>query len=305
MPTVVNLDGLIVPPAEARVSVFDRGFLYGDSVYEVIRTYGGRPFELEAHLRRLEGSAARIGLELPWEAARTTREIARSLEASRDPARGADPEEPDAAPWNPGERYVRVVMTRGAGELGLDPALAVDPRAIVIARPVHGPPLEAYRRGVKAWVVGMEHVPARAMDPAAKTGNYLHSVLAVREARAAGAHEAILLDAGGHVTEGSTSNVFWVRGGRLETPPVEIGILEGVTRGVVVALAREAGVPLTEVRVPPDELAAADEVFITSTVRELVPVTALGDRLVGSGTPGPVWARLHALFRARAEAGAR
>src|SRR5512134_3518340 len=252
MATVVNLDGRIVPPAEATVSVFDRGFLYGDSVYEVIRTYGRRPFELASHLRRLAGSARRIGLVPPWDAARTEAEILRTIEASV--AGGEEPEEPGAAPWNVGERYVRVMMTRGAGEIGIDPALAVDPRAIVIARPVHGPPRETYLRGVKAVVVGIERVSPQAMDPAAKTGNYLNSVLAVREARARGAHEALLLDHAGFVTEGSTSNVFAVRAGRLETPPVEIGILEGVTRAAVLALAREAGQQVAEVRLRPEDL---------------------------------------------------
>jgi branched-chain amino acid aminotransferase len=292
------MDGRIVPPAEAVVSVLDRGFLYGDSVYEVVRTYGLRPFELDAHLRRLDGSARRIGLALPWGAARCAREIAATIDASR----GGDADDPAAAPWNRGERYVRVVMTRGAGEIGLDPALAVDPRAIVIVRPLQGPPLAAYRQGVKAVVVGMERVSPHAMDPAAKTGNYLQSVLAVREARASGAYEALLLDRDGFVTEGSTSNVFCVRAGRLETPPVDIGILEGVTRGLVLAIARQAGIPAIEARLRPADLAAADEVLLTSTVREVVPVTTLGDRRVGAGRPGPVYARIHALFRERAGA---
>jgi branched-chain amino acid aminotransferase len=297
----VNLDGRIVPPAEAVVSVFDRGFLYGDSVYEVIRTYGGAPFELDAHLRRLAGSAERIGLVPPWDAARTAREVARTLEQ----ARGGEPPEPGAAPWNAGERYVRVVMTRGAGEIGLDPALAVDPRAIVIVRPIQAPPLEAYRRGVGACVVGVQRIAPQAIDPAAKTGNYLNSVLAVREARAAGAYEALLLDRDGFVTEGSTSNVFAVKDGRLATPPADVGILEGVTRGLVLALARAAGIATGEARLRPADLEAADELFITSTVREIVPVTALGSRPVGGGEPGPVTRRLHALFRERAAAVAR
>jgi branched-chain amino acid aminotransferase len=301
MPALVNLDGRIVPPAEATVSVFDRGFLYGDSVYEVIRTYGLRPFELAAHLTRLAGSAARIGLELPWDAARTAREIAITIDASR----GGDEDDPAGAPWNVRERYVRVMMTRGAGELGIDPALAVDPRAILIVRPLHGPPHAAYQEGVKAHVAGVQRISPQAMDPAAKTGNYLNSVLAVREARAVGAYEALLLDRDGFVTEGSTSNVFCVRGGRLETPPLAIGILEGVTRGVVLALAREVGIEVVEARLRPEELATADEVFITSTVRELLPVTVLGDRVVGRGVPGPMYARLHALFRERADATAR
>ncbi len=296
MPSVVNLDGALVRPSEARVSVFDRGFLYGDSVYEVIRTYGGRPFELEAHLARLRHSADRIGLAPKWDAARTAAEIARTLEA----ARGGDAPDPDAAPWNVGERYVRVVMTRGAGEIGLDPALAVDPVALVIVQPVHGPPARAYVEGVPAAFVGVRRASPAAIDPTAKTGAHLPNVLAVREARERGAQEALLLDERGAVTEGSSSNVFVVRAGRLATPPLAAGILEGVTRGVVLRLARDLGIPAEEAPLRPEDLEAADEVFITSTVREIVPVTRLDGRTVGAGRPGPVTRRLHDAFRRRA-----
>jgi branched-chain amino acid aminotransferase len=296
MPSLVNIDGVLVPPANATVSVLDRGFLYGDSVNEVVRTYGGVPFALDAHLARLAHSAERIGLTLPWDASRTAAEIDRTLAA----AAGDDPPEPDAAPWNVGERYIRVVMTRGAGEIGLDPALAVDPKAILIVRPVHGPPMSAYREGVKCCVVGVQRNAPEAVDPSAKTGNYLSHVLAVREARASGAHEAIMLDHDGFVTEGSTSNVFIVRHEVVVTPPLAAGILEGVTRDIVLALACQASLPVREEALRPADLGAADEIFITSTVREIVPVTRLGDRLVGSGRPGPVAVRLHAAFRERA-----
>jgi branched-chain amino acid aminotransferase len=294
VPALVNLDGSLVAPREARVSVFDRGFLFGDSVYEVVRTYGGRPFELDAHLARLAGSARRIDMALRWDARRTAAEIDRTLLA----ARGDDEPAPDAAPWNVGERYVRIVMTRGSGELGLDPALACDPLAIVIVRPLSGPPARAYREGVAAVVVG-DARPA-GVDPAAKTGLHLPNVLAVKAARAAGAHEALLVDGRGFVTEGASSNLFAVRRGLLVTPPLGAGILEGVTRGVVLALAREAGVSVDERPVATADLAEVDEVFITSTVREIVPVTRLGDRVVGTGKPGPVTVALHRAFRARA-----
>ncbi len=184
MPSVVNLDGTIVPPSAARVSVFDRGFLYGDSIYEVIRTYGGRPFELDAHLARLRHSGERIGLVPKWDGPRAAAEIDRTLEASR----GGDVPDPEAAPWNVSERYARVVMTRGAGEIGLDPALAVDPVALVMVLPISGPPAAAYRDGVAAAVVGVRRASPEAIDPSAKTGAHLPNVLAVREARAAGAH---------------------------------------------------------------------------------------------------------------------
>ncbi len=299
MPSRVNVNGEIVLPSEAKVSVFDRGFLYGDSVFEVVRTYGGRPFELDGHLARLAHSAERIALEPKWDARRIEAEILRTLEA----ARGEDAAEPDAASWNVGERYVRVVMTRGAGEIGLDPALAVNPTAIVIVQPLRTLHRRAYEEGVKAVVVGVQRISPRAVDPSAKTGAHLNHVLAVREARAAGAHEALLTDGRGHVTEGSSSNVFAVRGGRLVTPPLEAGLLAGVTRGFVLEIARDLGIPVDEIPVRPADLDSADEVFITSTLREVVPVTRLGEGEVGAGRPGPVTRRLHEEFRRRASAG--
>ena len=301
MATLVNLDGALVPPAEAKVSVLDRGFLYGDSVYEVIRTYGGAPFEVEAHLARLAHSAERIGLAPRWDGPRTAQELARTLAAAR--ALGPAPAAADVAPWNAGEWYVRVVMTRGAGEIGLDPALAEDPRAVLVVQPLAGPPPRDYAEGVAAAIVGVRRASPAAVDPSAKTGAHLPHVLAVREARAAGAHEALLLDDGGFVTEGSSSNVFAVSGGRVRTPPLAAGILEGVTRGVVLRLARAEGVPVDEVALRPEDLEAADEVFITSTMREILPVVRIGGREVGAGRPGPVTGRLHRAFRRLAGGG--
>ena len=293
MPSVVNLDGTIVPPAQARISIFDRGFLHGDSVYEVIRTYGGRPFELDAHLLRLRHSADRIGLEPKWDSRRTAAEIDRTLEASL----GGDVPDPAAAPWNVGERYLRVVMTRGAGKIGLDPALAVDPVALVIAQPLAAPPARAYAEGVRAAIVGLRHPSPLAIDPSAKTGSRLPNVLALREARAAGAHEAFILDEDGFVTEGSSSNVFVVRGGGVVTPPLASGILEGVTRGIVLRLARSAGIGAEEGPLRAEDLEAADEIFLTSTGQEVLPVVRVGARQVGAGRPGPVTTRLHQAFR--------
>jgi branched-chain amino acid aminotransferase len=290
---LVNLDGSLVAPSEARVSVFDRGFLHGDSVYEVIRTYGGRPFELPAHLARLARSAERIALAPKWDGARATAEIERTLAA----ARGADPHDPEAAPWNQDERYIRLVMTRGAGEIGLDPALAVDPVAVVIVQRLKGPPARAYVEGVKVAVAGVRRAAPEAVDPSVKTGARLPHVLAVKQARDEGAHEALLLDDRGFVTEGSSSNVFAVAGGRLRTPPLAAGILEGVTRGLVLRLAAQEGVPVDEVALRPDDLERADEVFLTSTAREVLPVVAVGARTVGAGRPGPVTFRLHRALR--------
>jgi branched-chain amino acid aminotransferase len=299
MGTMVDMDGRLVRPEEAVVSVFDRGFLYGDSVYEVVRTYRKRPFELGRHLRRLQHSAERLALELPWDVERTRGELLRTLEAA---AAAEDAPDPEAAPWNRGELSLRIIMTRGAGELGLDPALAVGPRAIIVASPLRGPPASAYRDGVACRIVGVRHDAPEAPDTTAKTGAHLVNVLAVREARAAGAHEALLLDRDGFVTEGASSNLFAVLEGRLETPPLEVGILAGVTRELVLELARAAGLLARERPLRPEDLAHAEELFITSTAREILPVTALDGRAVGSGRVGPLTTRLRALFRAAADA---
>lgn len=293
MPAIVDMDGELVPAAEARLSIFDRGFLAGDQVYEVVRTYGLAPFRLPEHMARLERSAARIGLDLPWSPERIAAEIGRTIAASR----GGDPDDPEAAPWNRGERSLRIVVTRGAPAEARAFGVAPGPHAMVAAVPLRGPPAAAYREGV-ACMTAPARVP-RA-DPLAKTGGHLAEALAAREAEAAGAHEALFLDDAGRITEGASSNVFRVKDGRVETPPASSGILPGVTRGLVLSLAREAGLPAVERELTGADLAGADEIFITSTTREVLPVTLLGGRRVGGGVPGPVTARLHALFRAAA-----
>ncbi|MGC4120378.1 MAG: aminotransferase class IV [Myxococcales bacterium] len=290
MGRIVNLDGNLVAPEQAVVSVFDRGFLYGDSVYEVVRTYRGVLFELGAHLERLAESARRIALELPWTVERLASEAKRTVDASGN-----------------AESYLRVVVTRGEGELGLDPALARGGRVVLIAQPLTTPPPEAYEKGVALALVGAEATGRNlreAIDPAAKTGNHLNAVLAMKAARERGAYEALLLDARGRVTEASSANVFAVRNGELLTPPLAAGILEGVTRRVVLALARATGVPAREAELWPDDLYGAEEVFITSTTRELVPVTRIAreadTKPIGDGKPGPVTLKLLAEFRRRA-----
>ncbi len=299
MTATVSIDGVLVPAGEARVSVFDRGFLYGDSVYEVVRTYGLEPFELGPHLARLATSAGRIALRLPWTDERMEREIRRVVDSSRRVGES----DPGGAPWNQGERSVRVVVTRGSGEMGLDPGLANEPTVVIIALPLHGPPSSAYRQGISAWPFGGPGGPVRAGDPAAKTGEHLFHVLAVREARGHEAQEALLVDGDGCVTEGASSNVFAVRDGSLETPPLQVGLLAGVTRALVIELARQLGIPLRERPLPLGDLERADEVFLTSTVREVLPVVRIGGCRIGSGAPGPVTARVHAAFRERAGGG--
>ena len=294
MPVLVSLDGKLVPPEAAVVPVLDRGFLYGDSVYEVARTYRGVPFALDRHLKRLQGSAQRIGLVLP-DAADLEREVARTLGAAGNP-----------------ESYVRIIVTRGEGRFGLAPHLSDERRVVIIVRPLELPPAEQYERGLKLAVVAVRRNSPRSLDPAAKTGNYLNSVLALGQSQRLGADDAVMLDLVGRVTELSTSNIFFVKDRIVVTPALVLGLLEGVTRALVMDLARQQGFIVQEAFHGPEALADADEVFVTSTLREVMPVTSLvfgaggtdavpEVRAIGSGKPGPVAQKLRSAFTAHVE----
>jgi branched-chain amino acid aminotransferase len=275
----VYIDGRVCLPEEAKISVFDRGFLYGDSVYETIGTAYGRLFAAADHLVRLQRSAERIGLRTPPRA-ELERAIAETVAAAGNP-----------------ESRVRVIVSRGPGQLDLDPASAHDPRLIVIVGPLNPPTAEMYRRGVDVAIVSVARNSPRAIDPSVKSGNYLNNVLALGEARRrSGAYEAILCAADGSVAEGASSNVFAVSGGVVLTPPTEVGILDGITRAQVLEVCRAHEIPLRQVRLSPDDLRGADEAFITSATRAVLPVTRIDEQPVGAGVPGPVTRRLMEAF---------
>ena len=284
MATLVSIDGQIVSPAEAKVSVFDRGFLYGDSVFETIRTYDGQPYALDEHIERLAGSAQRVAIELPVSVGQLRERVLRVVQESGNP-----------------ESYIRLMVTRGSGELGLAPDLAVEPLVVILVTPLTPPPPEAYREGIAV----ISHHTRRATDSTlaegAKVGNYLASVLAMKEAKSRGAAEALILDADGRVVEGATSNLFLFTSGPrpvLVTPPVSAGILPGITRAGVLEVARELGLQV-ELRAPTlDDLHRASEVFISSSIRELLPVVRIDDQQVGDGRPGPLTRQIHEAFRA-------
>src|SRR4051794_21105875 len=286
MPIRVYIDGVVRPPEEAKVSVLDRGFLYGDSVYETIGTIHGRLFAARDHLDRLERSARRIGMRVPPRAEIETA-IAETVAAAGN-----------------AETRVRVMLTRGVGKLDLDPASCDDCRLVVIAFPLGAPTPEMFEKGVAVAIVSVTRNSPRAIDPAVKSGNYLNNVLALGEARrVSGAYEAILCADDGSVAEGSTSNVFAVVGGVVWTPPPDVGILDGITRGKVMQLASGAGVAVVERRIQPDELRGADEAFLTSATRGVLPITTIDGRPVGGGVPGPVTRRLMALYDGLARRG--
>ncbi len=281
MGTVVSLNGILVDPDEARVSIFDRGFLYGDSVYEVVRTYDGVPFMLEAHLARLESSAARIGMRLPVPLSTFAEEVHTVHAASGNP-----------------DSYIRIVSTRGSGPLGLDPGLAEHPTHIVVAMPLNPPAPSVYAEGAAVALVSVRRNLRDAIDPMAKTGNYLNSVMALAEAKKAGAYEAIMLDHRDYVTEGASSNIFAVLGDTILTPALDAGILEGITRSAVFSACQEGGLRVLELPLTEAALRSADEVFITSSIREIVPIVTVDGAPVGAGKPGPVYAQIRKLFDA-------
>lgn len=281
MPTKVYLStaGRPLEPGEATVSVFDRGFLYGDSVYETMRTAGGHAVEMTRHLDRLRRSAAGIGLEIPFSDAALRAAIA----------------ETHAATGNP-DSYVRVMVTRGAGPLQLDPRVSASPVLVVLVQELKLPTPTLYEAGLSVRIVDVHKISARSLDPSLKTGNYLNSIQALRQAAASAAEDAIMCNAAGHVAEGATSNVFMVKAGRVITPSLATGLLEGITRALVIRLAGDLGIECSEGVVWPDQLRAADELFLTSSVRGLMPVTTLDGAPLGAG-PGPLTRRLMARYQ--------
>jgi branched-chain amino acid aminotransferase len=274
----VNIDGLIGAPEEMRISALDRGFLYGDSVYEVVRTYGGVPFALGEHLERLARSAERLAIRLP-ERGRLVRELRRTLAVA-----GHE------------DAYCRIVVTRGSGPITLDPTTATTPLTVILVKRYEPYPEWTYERGVRVAIPQIRRTSPRSLDPAIKSGNYLNSVLALGEARAAGCDDALMLDGEGNVTEATSSNVFIVRDDAVSTPALEIGLLAGVTRGVLIDLLAQTGSACSERALTVKEVTDADEVMLTSTLREVQPVVEVAGRRIGEGVPGPMAKRLKALF---------
>jgi branched-chain amino acid aminotransferase len=280
MSTLVMIDGELVQEDHARVSVFDRGFLYGDSVFETIRTYDGIPFALDEHLARLEKSAGQVFIQLPMSREQLQGEVLEAVRAAGNP-----------------ETYIRVMITRGTAPLGLDPLSAEHPLCVVIVAPLPEVPRELYEQGIAVVTYRTQRTAEATPAATAKVGNYLVSVLALREARKAGALEALIVDSGGFIVEGASSNIFIARGGRLVTPPEDAGILPGITRRLLLDTAHAEGIPVDLEPLPLGELRTADEVFISSTTRELLPVVRVDGALVGSGSPGALTLRLLTAFR--------
>ena len=280
MAGAVYVNGRITSKAEATISVYDHGYLYGDGVFEGIRVYDGRVFKLEEHLDRLYSSARHIMLQVPLE---------------RDAMRDAIIQTARASGLR--DAYIRPVISRGPGDLGIDPRKCGVPSVIIIVDAIQLYPKEAYERGLRMITATVRRPAPDALNGRIKSLNYLNNILARIEANQAGVDEALMLTADGYVCECSADNIFVVTGGQIWTPAPHLGLLQGVTRDVVLGLARELGIPATERVFTLYDVYAADECFLTGTGAEVGPVVEIDGRQIGGGRPGAVTARLVAAFR--------
>ena len=274
------MNGVLTKSESASISIFDHGFLFGDSVYEVVRTIHGRLFAFEPHIERLFESALQIGLTLPWSKEELRTEVVQLLEHSalQD------------------EAYVRLIMTRGVGELNIDPSSCFKPQRILIAKALPRLDPSAYEEGVVLSLVNTKRNSRHATNPGIKSGNYLNNVLALIEARGNKALEAIMLNENGFVTEGTTSNIFLVKDSVILTPSLDCGLLAGITRKLILNRARAEGFNVEEGFFKPEDLTSADEAFITSTTRDVVPVARIDDRILDP-VPGPMTKKVIELYR--------
>ena len=267
----VYISGQLYKKEDAKISVYDHGLLYGDGVFEGLRSYNGKVFRLDDHLKRLWNSAKAIWLEIPMTRAAMAAAINETLAANgiRD-------------------GYIRLVVTRGAGSLGLDPNKTSEPQVIIITDFITLYPEELYRDGLEIVTVSVMRTHPAALNPRIKSLNYLNNILAKIEGLQAGCVEALMLNQKGEVAECTGDNIFLVREGVLLTPPNDAGILEGITRQAVMDLARQSNREVREVPLTKHDVYIADECFLTGTAAEVIPVVKVDSRTIGSGTPGPI-----------------
>ncbi len=280
MSRIIFMNGRMVPEKEAVVSVFDHGYLYGDGVFEGIRAYNGRVFRLEEHINRLFESAHSIMLPIQYDPQTMVKAVVDTVNAN-----------------NLRDAYIRIVVSRGIGDLGLDPQKCSAAQVCIIADKITLFPKELYDEGLSVVTVATRRNAADAIDPKIKSLNYLNNVLVKIEANRAGVLEAVMMTAQGYICEGSGDNIFIYRKGKLMTPPPYLGILEGITREAIMELAGQEGIPVVETPFTRHDLYVADECFLTGTAAEVIPVTEADTRLIGGGKPGPVTRRLMDRFR--------
>jgi branched-chain amino acid aminotransferase len=277
--TKIYINGKFYDKLEARVSVYDHGLLYGDGVFEGIRIYNGKVFRLKEHIERLYESARHIWLEIPMTREQMTEAVLLTVQVN---------EKKDG--------YIRLVVTRGAGSLGLDPRKTSDPQVIIIVDDITMYPPELYENGMEVITAATIRNHHNALNPRIKSLNYLNNILAKIEAIRAGCLEAIMLNHNGEIAECTGDNIFLVKRGVLRTPAIDCGILEGVTRDTVLELARAAGIPTEEMTLTRHDIYSADEVFLTGTAAEVIPVVKVDGRVIGTGKPGPITRQLRERF---------
>lgn len=280
MNRIIFMNGKLVPEQEAVISVFDHGYLYGDGVFEGIRAYNGRVFKLEEHVRRLYESAHSIMLPIPYSQEEMIKAVVDTVNANELT-----------------EAYIRLVVSRGVGDLGLDPRKCKESQIVIIADKIVLYPEELYEEGLTVITVATRRNIADALDPKLKSLNYLNNIHAKIEANRAGVLEALMTNSQGYISEGTGDNIFIYRKGKLITPPPYLGILEGITREAVIELARQEGIPLQEAPFTRHDVYVADECFLTGTAAEVIPVIEADMRTIGTGKPGPVTRTLMEKFR--------
>ncbi len=279
---LVNINGTILPPEQATISIFDRGFLFGDSIYEVTRTYDKIPFILEAHLERLEKSANILGIQLTYSREHLNQEIRKTLNQF----------------WSTSskEAYIRLIVTRGEGDLSLAASGKMKNNYIILVRAQEENPSEWNDSGVSFIIADNRKTPKQTIDPNCKSGNHLPHVMALHQAKSEGAFDAIMLNQEGFVTEGTSNNIWIIKDNKIITPPLRSGILEGLTRKSLLEIIKKKSLTINETLFYPEQAYDADECFFTSSTRELVPIVQIDKNLIGNGLPGPIYKRLHQYY---------
>jgi branched-chain amino acid aminotransferase len=290
MSAFVNVNGVISDSEQATISVFDHGFLYGEGVYETLRTYNGEPFLFDRHVTRLRKSASMIALDVPFPDAEFLQRIAETMSATGLGRHGVET----------GEAYIRILLTRGIGELTYDIAATPVPSLVIIVKPLPIPAEKDFENGVKVCMVDIIRNHPHSVNPMIKSNNLLNNALCMQQAMRKGAVEGVFRNYRGELSECSQSNLFIVREGVVRTPALDAGLLPGITRAVVFELGAGLGVNVEEAVLKDEDLFAADEAFFTSTTKELMPIVQVDDRTIGAGVPGPVTKKLLAEFRKKA-----
>lgn len=280
----VYLNGRLIPEEEAVISVFDHGFLYGDGIYETMRAYRGAVFMIDEHIKRLFRSGDLIKLKIPQSRDEIKETVYNTLRKN-----------------NLKEAYIRLSISRGKGEIGLDPELCKEPTFVIIAKRFKEYPEELYLRGVMVSIVKTRRNAPEALNPKIKSLNFLNNILAKIEAKEEGTYEAIMLNYQGQLTEGTISNIFFVKNKTLYTPSIEAGILDGITREMVIRIAKGKGIKVEEGIYNPGNLYGADEAFITNTTLEVLSVVKVDDKTIGNGNPGPITKDLHKGYKKEVE----